>query len=64
MRGLNVWATGRPLPTGALTKSIKSASLYTANLSEKFSHFSYYAGEAAYRFAALAVSITLPPPTL
>jgi len=32
IRGNKVLAMGSPLPTGALMKSIKSASLYTENL--------------------------------
>ena len=47
MRGRRAWVTGRPFPTGALTKSKRSESLNTVN-----------------KFAAFAVSITLPPPTL
>jgi hypothetical protein len=63
MRGRKVLWMGRPLPIGALMKSYKSASLYTVNLGES----QYGRGvlrRAAHRLAALAVSITLPPPTL
>ena len=35
IRGNKVLAMGSPLPTGALMKSIKSASLYTENLEER-----------------------------
>jgi hypothetical protein len=35
IRGNKVLAMGSPLPTGALMKSIISASLYTENLQER-----------------------------
>jgi len=35
MRGRNVCVIGNPFPTGALIKSIKSASLKTVNLEAK-----------------------------
>jgi len=46
MCGRSVPGTGRPFPTGALTKSSSS-----------------WEGKVAKRLAALAVSITEPPPT-
>jgi hypothetical protein len=63
IRGRRACEMGRPFPTGALMKSYKSASLYTVNLwggqyGRRISR------RAAYRLAALAVSMTLPPPTL
>jgi hypothetical protein len=32
MRGRRLWEMGKPWPIGALTKSMRSASLYTENL--------------------------------
>jgi hypothetical protein len=32
MRGLRFWEMGNPFPIGALTKSMRSASRYTENL--------------------------------
>jgi hypothetical protein len=57
---------GRPFPMGALIKSISSASLYTVKLLlEVVRNCNIgYEYRSLHRFAALAVSITLPPPTL
>ena len=64
IRGNKVLVMGSPLPTGALMKSIKSASLYTENLEGR--RFVACANNRwnSYKLAAFAVSMTLPPPTL
>lgn len=64
IRGYKVLVIGRPFPTGALMKSMRSESLYAENLEKKSVKCRYVSKREAYRFAALAVSMTLPPPTL
>lgn len=65
IRGNKVLVIGKPFPMGTLIKSMRSASLYTENL-DRISLNGVEEKERvkAYRFAALAVSMTLPPPTL
>lgn len=66
IRGNKVLVIGKPFPTGALMKSMRSESLYTEKLWKKIVKCRYAKRDRAntYRFAALAVSMTLPPPTL
>lgn len=64
INGLSLSSMGRPLPTGALMKSNRSASLYTVNLGFSLILHQQFSFCSTYKFAALAVSMTLPPPTL
>ena len=65
IRGDKVLVIGKPFPTGALIKSMRSESLYTENLGkDRQMSISKEKLTNAHRFAALAVSMTLPPPTL
>jgi hypothetical protein len=66
IRGNKVFVIGKPFPTGALIKSMRSESLYTENLGKRSSNVVTQKRNwaNAYRFAAFAVSMTLPPPTL
>ena len=66
IRGDKVLVIGKPFPTGALIKSMRSESLYVKNLGKRSSYVDKQReiGLNAYKFAAFAVSMTLPPPTL
>ena len=64
IKGRKALAIGRPFPIGALMKSNKSASLYTENLQGISRERDGTDRNPTYKLAALAVSITLPPPTL